>query len=94
MQPKLNKKGRSVCINNKDMHLTPKEYGILSFLMDNPNQIFTSEEIYASVWGEEPFDTNRIIAVHLRHIREKMEENPSKPKWLQSYWGRGYSFQK
>lgn len=92
MKPILNKDQMSVLIGNEYKHLTPKEYGILSFLMKHPGMTFTHDEIYREVWEEEPFETKLIIAVHLRHLREKIERNPSKPQWIQSYWGRGYCY--
>ncbi len=88
----LNSEERSVLSNGKKSHLTPKEYEILELLMANPNKTFSSEEIYETIWECEPFACEPIIAVHLRHIREKIEKNPSKPSYIKSLWGRGYRF--
>ena len=88
----LNQEERIVTNNGKQYHLTPKEYEILQFLMDHPDEFFTPEEIYTSTWKEKPFQCRPIISVHVRHIREKIEEDPSNPKWIRSFWGRGYRF--
>ena len=94
MIPVMNETNRSVRINGKTRHLTPKEFGILKFLVSHPNEICSPEDIYRNVWNEVPFATEGLIAVHLRHLREKIEEDPSDPRILRSYWGRGYSFVK
>lgn len=88
----LNHNDHSVSINNKREHLTPKEWAILAFLMEHPNQMFTAKQIYQCIWKETPFDCEGVVAVHLRHIREKIEKNPSKPEYIQSLWGCGYRF--
>lgn len=92
MKPILNSEERTVESHGKRSRLTPKEYGILEFLMANPNKTFSPEEIYAHIWDCEPFACEPIIAVHLRHIREKIEKDPSKPAYIKSLWGRGYRF--
>ena len=88
----LNDEERTAVVNDKVVRLTPKEFGILEFLMANPNKTFSSEEIYEHIWECEPFACEPIIAVHLRHIREKIETNPSKPILIKSLWGKGYRF--
>lgn len=88
----LNSEERTVVAGEKCSHLTPKEFGILEFLMANPNKTFSPEEIYERIWECEPFACEPIIAVHLRHIREKIEVDPSKPALIKSLWGRGYRF--
>ena len=92
MKPILNKKEKRVLSNGRESHLTPKEYGILEFLMEHPNQTFTAEEIYENAWDEEPFDCHLIISVHMRHIRGKIEKDPSRPELIKAFWGRGYQF--
>ena len=74
-----------------EKQLTSKEFGILSFLMDHPDEIHTAEEIYENVWKEEPFRCRSIICVHICHIREKLESSHSE-KILDSFWKRGYRF--
>ena len=88
----LNSEERTVMTGEKCSHLTPKEFGILEFLMANPNKTFSPEEIYERIWEYEPYACEPIIAVHVRHIREKIEVDPSKPALIKSLWGRGYQF--
>lgn len=90
--PVLNNDEMSVESYGRKSHLTPKEYGILKLLINNPGRAFTSDEIYEKIWNCRPFDTKGIIAVHLRHIREKIERDPSRPVMIRSLWGRGYQF--
>ena len=92
MNPILNYDEQTVQVGEKCEHLTPKEYDILELLMNHPGKTFTSEEIYETIWQWEPFACRQVIAVHLRHIREKIEEDPSHPKFIKSLWGRGYRF--
>ena len=94
MIPVMNETNRSVRINGMTRYLTPKEFGILKFLSAHPNEIYTSDDIYRNVGKDVPFATEGVIAVHLRHLREKIEEDPSEPRFLRSYWGKGYSFVK
>ena len=70
--------------------LTPTEYEILKLLMEHPNEVFSPKEIYRRVWKENPLGTENIVAVHVRHIREKIEINPKEPKYLKVVWGIGY----
>ena len=88
----LDDKTRSFCANGRNAHLTPHEYGILAYLMSHPNRTFTAEEIYRNAWNEEPYECRPIISVHIRHIREKIEVNPSQPMYLDSFWGKGYRY--
>ena len=93
MSIELNKQTHSVKTKSRTEHLTPKEYSILSFLMEHPNTTFTAQEIYETIWQETPYVCEGIIAVHLRHIREKIEEDPSHPVYIRSSWGYGYRFE-
>ena len=88
----LNSEERTVVAGEKCSHLTPKEFGILEFLMANPNKTFSPEEIYERIWECEPFACEPIIAVHLRHIREKIEVDPSDCKYIKTEFGKGYIF--
>ena len=88
----LNHKTKTVQANGNQYHLTPKEWGILELLVQHPNQSFTAEEIYERVWKATPFACEGIVAVHLRHIREKIEVDPSTPTLIQSMWGHGYRY--
>ena len=88
----LNTKKHSVSANGRNSHLTPKEFQILHFLMDHPDRTFSPEEIYRHAWQEEPFEVRPIISVHIRHIREKIEVNPSHPVHVNYDMGMGYRF--
>ncbi len=90
--PELNYDKMTVYSNGKHSHLTPKEFDILEFLINNPRKTFTSDEIYKTIWKSNPYQTSGIIAVHLCHIREKIEADPSRPLLIKSMWGRGYQF--
>jgi DNA-binding response OmpR family regulator len=76
-------------VDGIDVKLTPLEYKILKLLCLHPNRVFSTEEIYQKVWNEDVFISNNTIAVHIRHIREKIEINPKKPKYLKVVWGIG-----
>lgn len=85
---------KRVLVDGEAISLTPKEYEILKFLMTNAGCCFTPAEIYRTVWGEVPIGVDNAIAVHIRHIREKIEINPASPRYLKVMWGRGYKFEK
>lgn len=72
--------------------LTPTEYQILFFLMRQPGKVFSSAQIYIGVWGESALGADNTIAVHIRHLREKLEYNPAEPRYLKVVWGQGYKF--
>ena len=86
----LEKKSKRVTVRGKPVSLTPLEYDILSLLMQNPDRVFSSKEIYQSVWKAPPMGAENAVAVHIRHIREKIEESPAKPVYLKVVWGKGY----
>ena len=94
MTPILNKENRSVQKEGREISLTPKEYEILEFLTEHPNRIFPAEEIYREVWHDAAFEAENTVAVHVRHLREKIEINPSEPRYLKVVWGRGYKLEK
>ena len=75
------------------VNLTPKEYGILKFLMQNPKRVFSPRQIYENVWDEYAFGTEGTIAVHVRHLREKLEINPDEPRHIKVVWGQGYKIE-
>lgn len=81
---------RKVMVNNKEVHLTSTEYKILRFLINEKGRVHSGDEIYEAVWGMRPVGIDNIIPVHIRHIREKIEENPKKPHYLKAVWGKGY----
>ncbi len=88
----LDKDNKSVLVSGHQSHLTPKEYSILAYLMENAGKTVSAEEIYQHAWNEVPFECKPIISVHIRHIREKIENNPSCPYYIDSLWGRGYRY--
>ena len=81
---------KQVIVEGKEVKLTPTEYNILKFLTKNKGKVFSIEEIYTNVWDGECYSAENIIAVHIRHIREKIEINPKEPKYLKVIWGIGY----
>lgn len=83
---------KSVTVDGEPVSLTPREYDILLFLMQNAGKVFSPQEIYRSVWQEAPAADNP-VAVHIRHIREKIEINPAEPRYLRVVWGKGYKME-
>ncbi|MBQ4100453.1 MAG: response regulator transcription factor [Oscillospiraceae bacterium] len=86
----INTKNRVVKVDGEEARLTPIEYKILEFLAKHKGQIFSAEAIYTNVWNEEAVVGDNTIAVHIRHIREKIEINPKEPRYLKVVWGVGY----
>ena len=81
---------KKVTVDGKEIKLTATEYNILKFLLENKGKVYSIEQIYENVWNEESYGAENIIAVHIRHIREKIEINPKDPKYLKVIWGIGY----
>lgn len=75
------------------VNLTPKEYGILRFLMEHPKQVFSPKQIYEQVWDDYAFGNQGTIAVHIRHLREKLEIDPDEPRHIKVVWGQGYKIE-
>lgn len=90
----VNNATRSVTVDGKEVKLTGIEYQILYLLMKNRGKIFTSDEIYEIIWNENAYGSSNVVAVHVRHIREKIEINPKKPQYIQVVWGVGYRIEK
>ena len=84
---------KKVTVDGKEIKLTPTEYNILKFLTQNKGKVYSIEEIYTNVWDDECYAADNIIAVHIRHIREKIEINPKEPKYLKVIWGVGYKIE-
>lgn len=84
---------KSVKLMGEPISLTPKEYGILKFLMEHPKQVFSPKQIYQQVWDEVAYGTEGTIAVHIRHLREKLEINADQPRHLKVVWGQGYKIE-
>lgn len=89
----INDETKDVTCDGKKIKMTPTEYNILKFLLKNKGKVFSISQIYENVWEEESFGTDNIIAVHIRHIREKIEINPKEPKYLKVIWGIGYKIE-
>lgn len=89
----INDNTKQVIVEGKDVKLTPTEYNILKFLTKNKGIVYSIEQIYENVWEEESYGAENIIAVHIRHIREKIEINPREPKYLKVIWGIGYKIE-
>ena len=90
----LNKESKEVFAEGVTVKLTPLEFKILTLLMDNPNRVFSIEEIYERVWNEPAYNNVDTVTVHIRRIREKIEINSKEPKYLKVVWGIGYKFEK
>ena len=82
-----------VTVDGRKVRLTPIEHRILLFLVRNAGTNYSSTELYENIWGEIPVDTKNIVAVHIRHIREKIEIDPKNPRYVKVVWGRGYKIQ-
>lgn len=90
----INDNTKQVEVEGKEVKLTPTEYNILKFLTKNKGIVYSIEQIYENVWEEECYGAENIIAVHIRHIREKIEINPKEPQYLKVVWGVGYKIEK
>lgn len=90
----LNDKAKQVLVDGETISLTPTEYEILKLLMEHPNEVFSPKEIYRRIWKENPYGTENIVAVHIRHIREKIEIDATNPRYLKVIWGQGYKIEK
>ena len=90
----INDETKIVTVDGDEVKLTPTEYNILKFLTKNKGVVYSIEQIYKNVWEEECYGAENIIAVHIRHIREKIEINPREPKYLKVIWGIGYKIEK
>ena len=86
----INDETKQVTVDGKEIKLTATEYNILLFLLKNKGKVYSISELYENVWNEDSFAAENIIAVHIRHIREKIEINPKEPKYLKVIWGIGY----
>ena len=89
----LNDKTKIVTVDGEKISLTPKEYDILKLFMENTGRVMSPKEIYRQVWKEAPFGTDNTVAVHIRHLREKIEINPTEPRYLRVVFGQGYKLE-
>lgn len=90
----LNDRTKQVLVDGEEINLTPTEYEILKLLMQNPGKVFAPKEIYERVWKDLPYGSESTVAVHIRHLREKLEIDPAQPRYLKVVWGQGYKFEK
>lgn len=90
----INDACKEVTVDGELVKLTPFEYNILLFLVKNPGRVFTINQIYEAVWNEKAVAADNTVAVHIRHIREKIEINPKEPRYLKVVWGVGYKIEK
>ena len=84
---------KTVTRDGEPVSLTPREYDILKFLMQHPGEVFSPSELYRRVWNEEPYGAESTVAVHIRHLREKLEITPAQPRWIKAVWGQGYKME-
>lgn len=90
----LDDRAKKVMIDGEPVNLTKTEYAILKFLMEHPNTVYAPKDIYRAVWEDAPFGQEGTVAVHIRHLREKIEADPSEPRYIKIVWGQGYMFGK
>jgi DNA-binding response OmpR family regulator len=89
---KLDSQSRRVFVSDVEIYLTAKEYDLLEFLMNNEGKVYTRESLLSQLWGADNTGDVRTVDVHVRRLREKIEENPSDPKYIYTKWGVGYYF--
>lgn len=89
----LDDRTKQVTVEGEPVNLTPTEYAILKLLMSNPGKVFSTKNLYESVWQEVALGSEGAVAVHIRHLREKIEINPSEPRYLKVMWGQGYKIE-
>ena len=85
---------KTVTVDGEPVALTPIEYSMLRLFMANPGQVFSIHQIYEQVWNESPIGSENSVAVHIRHLREKIEINPSEPRYIRVVWGLGYKMER
>lgn len=90
----LDDRSKEVTVDGEAVSLTPTEYDILKFLMQHPGEVFQPKVIYRRVWDDEPYGAESTVAVHIRHLREKIEINPAEPRYIKAIWGQGYKMEK
>lgn len=88
----INKASHRVFLNGRELYLSSKEFDLLAYLASHPNIVLSKEQLYSRIWGEEAFGELATVAVHVRKIREKIEDDPSNPRYLETVWGAGYRF--
>lgn len=89
---KIDKTARRVWVNGEEKQFTTKEFDLLTFLSENPNHVFTKEELFRKIWDMESIGDIATVTVHIKKIREKIEMNTNKPQYIETIWGVGYRF--
>ena len=89
---KIDKTARRVWVNGEEKQFTTKEFDLLTFLAENPNHVFTKEELFRKIWDMESIGDIATVTVHIKEIREKIEMNTNKPQYIETIWGVGYRF--
>jgi DNA-binding response OmpR family regulator len=90
----LDDASKQVTLDGEEISLTPTEYDILKFLMQHPGEVYSPRQIYQKVWEDAPYGSENTVAVHIRHLREKLEYNPAEPRYLKVVWGQGYKIER
>ena len=90
----LDDASKKVTVDGEKISFTPTEYEILRLLMQNTDKVFSPKEIYQKVWKDDPYGAESTVAVHIRHLREKIEINPAEPRYLKVVWGQGYKMER
>lgn len=90
----LNDKSKEFTVDGEPISLTPTEFEILRLLMRHPGEVFRPADIYRQVWRDQPYGAESTVAVHIRHIREKIEIDPSDPRYVKAVWGQGYKMER
>ena len=89
---RIDKTARRVWVNDEEKQFTTKEFDLLTFLAENPNRVFSKEELFSTIWEMEPEGDIATVTVHIKKIREKIEYNTAKPQYIETIWGVGYRF--
>lgn len=88
----INTDSHKVTVSGKEVQLTTKEYELLLFFASNPNIVFTKDQIFDTIWGQDYYGETATVAVHIQKIRKKIEKNPTDPQYIETIWGTGYRF--
>ena len=89
----MDDRSKQVSVDGEPVSLTPTEYDILKLLLQNPGRVFQPRELYRRVWNDEPYGAESTVAVHIRHMREKIEITPAAPRYIKAVWGQGYKIE-
>ena len=90
----LDDRSKSLTVSGESVALTPTEFEILKLLMQHPGEVFSPAALYRKVWNDEPYGAESTVAVHIRHLREKIEIDPAQPRYIKAIWGQGYKLEK